>query len=370
MKFSNWFGKKPAQSSLKNSKKEPQVSFTEQELKQQLFNGLKNISTTHFPIGVFGQVSIQISKNEHSEHKALISLPFHTHAVDQELRDALLNTLSRPVEIIFNYQPSQPPASLPKQAKLVIAVASGKGGVGKSTVTANLAAAAAQLGHKVGVIDADIYGPSMPLMFGLQGRHITSRDEKTMEPFYQYDVALNSIGFLVPEDKATIWRGPMASRALMQLINETNWPELDILFVDMPPGTGDIQLTLSEQIKCHAAVIVTTPQNVALADAEKGIQMFQKVNTPVLGVVENMSQFVCSNCGVSHHLFGEGGGERCATKHNVPLLAQLTLNTETREHGDLGLPFSLKDKNFEYQKLAFSLIMHMSKQTQQLIPTI
>ncbi|MDB2373236.1 Mrp/NBP35 family ATP-binding protein, partial [Psychrosphaera haliotis] len=186
----------------------------------------------------------------------------------------------------------------------------------------------------------------------------------------KYDVALNSIGFLVPADKATIWRGPMASRALMQLVNETNWPELDILFVDMPPGTGDIQLTMSEQIKCHGAIIVTTPQNIALADAQKGIEMFQKVNTPILGVVENMSQFTCPDCGASHTLFGAGGGSLCAEKHKIPLLAQLSLKPEIRNQGDIGKPFSLLDTNNEYQKLVFSLMMHMSNQTEQRILTL
>ena len=254
------------------------------------------------------------------------------------------------------------------KVKLVVAVASGKGGVGKSTVCSNLAVALGQLGHKVGVLDADIYGPSMPLMFGLQGEAIGSKDQKTMEPMFQHGVYLNSIGFLVPTDSAAIWRGPMASRALMQVVNETNWPELDILLVDMPPGTGDIQLTMSENIKCDGALIVTTPQNVALADAEKGIAMFNKVNTPVLGLVENMSQFVCDNCGTAHSLFGSGGGEAIAESHKVPLLAQLPLIPAVRAGGDAGQPYVLNENNDnEYRQLAFSLMMQLSKQTQQVI---
>lgn len=375
MKFSNWFGKKSAKSTISKTDISTSATNTSQpvssdrDLKELVFDALKTISTAHFPEGLFGQLSVVINdKNDNVD--VTISLPFHPSKVENELTDALLQKLPENITLHFDFKPVHPPSSLPKKAKVVIAVASGKGGVGKSTVTANLAAAAAKLGHKVGVLDADIYGPSIPMMFGLQGENVTSFDEKTMEPLFKYDVALNSIGFLVPEDKATIWRGPMASRALMQLVNETNWPELDILFVDMPPGTGDIQLTMSEQIKCHAAIIVTTPQNVALADAQKGIAMFQKVNTPILGIVENMSQFTCPDCGASHALFGSGGGNMCAEKHKIPLLAQLSLKSEIRNQGDLGKPFSLLDINYEYQKLVFSLMMHMSKQTEQRILTL
>ncbi len=378
MKFSNWFGKKSIKSSqnasntaTSNNNKLTDDSINSVKtinkaaLKKQIFQALKSLNTLHFPNGIYGQVSVVIS----DDLKATIQLPFNTVKVSTEISDALQALLSTPTPVAFefDYKPTHPPSSLPASAKLVIAIASGKGGVGKSTVTANLAVALAQLGHKVGVLDADIYGPSMPMMFGLQGKNVTSFDEKTMEPFFNHGVLLNSIGFLVPADKATIWRGPMASRALMQVINETNWPELDILLVDMPPGTGDIQLTMSEQVKCHGAVIITTPQNVALADAEKGIQMFQKVNTPVLGVVENMSQFICDKCGAEHYLFGTGGGSACATKHDIPLLAQLSLNPKIRQQADLGTPFSLNDTNYEYQKLAFSLMMQMSKNTEQVI---
>mgnify|MGYP005989567679 CR=1 FL=1 len=376
MKFSNWFGKKSTKSSESetsipaSAEKVTKTTPDKSTLKVQVFDALKSISTANFPEGLFGRMSVVITDKGASGSDVLITTPFYPGAVESELSEALLKVLPDNISIHFNYSPVHPPSSLPQKAKIVIAVASGKGGVGKSTVTANLAAAAAQLGHKVGVLDADIYGPSIPMMFGLQGENVSSFDEKTMEPLFKYDVALNSIGFLVPADKATIWRGPMASRALMQLVNETNWPELDILFVDMPPGTGDIQLTMSEQIKCHAAIIVTTPQNIALADAQKGIEMFQKVNTPILGVVENMSQFTCPDCGASHTLFGAGGGSLCAEKHKIPLLAQLSLKPEIRNQGDIGKPFSLLDTNNEYQKLVFSLMMHMSNQTEQRILTL
>jgi ATP-binding protein involved in chromosome partitioning len=346
-------------------------------MKQKVFDVLKSLQTAHFPNGLSGHISVEIkpanflnkltAKKGTSLNEIKISLPFAIEQVQKELGNEIRRQLPEISSIKFEYRPTVSAVSIAKSAKSVVAIASGKGGVGKSTVTANLAAALAQLGHKVGVLDADIYGPSMPMMFGLQGEHIRSRDEKTMEPFEKYGVVLNSIGFLVPPENATIWRGPMASRALMQIVNETNWPELDILLIDMPPGTGDIQLTLSENIKCDGAIIVTTPQNIALADAEKGIQMFQKVNTPILGLVENMSQFVCSHCGTSHELFGQGGAQACAQNHDLPLLAQLSLNPSVRQLADEGLPFSLNDTNLEYQKLAFSLMMQLSKNTQQTI---
>lgn len=335
-------------------------------MKEKVFDILSSLQNCYFPTGITGQIQVKID-GTHIQ----ISLPFATKNIENEIRRDLFEQLQKEYaqkfEIAFNYLPIETNKSIVKQTKTVVAIASGKGGVGKSTVTTNLAAALAQLGHKVGVVDADIYGPSIPMMFGLQGEQVGSKDEKTMEPMFAHGVWLNSIGFLVPPENATIWRGPMASRALTQIVTETNWPELDILLVDMPPGTGDIQLTLSESIKCDGAIIVTTPQNIALADAEKGIHMFSKVATPILGLVENMSQFVCNHCGTEHALFGEGGGAQCAEKHQVPLLAQLSLNPSIREQGDVGQPFSLNDTNLEYQKLALSLMMQLSKKTQQTI---
>lgn len=330
------------------------------EQKDQLRERLKSINNKWFPKGIFGQIEI-----EQKGKKLIVSLPFEPKSVLTFLTDYVSDIYPN---VDYIYKPTIGNLSGVNGVKTVVAVASGKGGVGKSTVTSNLAVTLAKQGHKVGVLDADIYGPSMPIMFGLEGTSVTTKDEKTMEPHVKFDVSLNSIGFLIPKDKAAIWRGPMASRALMQVVNETNWPELDILLVDMPPGTGDIQLTMSENVKCDGAVIVTTPQNVALADAEKGIEMFQKVATPVLGVVENMSQFICDNCGHIHHLFGSGGGEKCAVQHKVPLLAQLPLNPLVRSAGDSGVPFAMaENEDKEYQQLAFSLMMQLSKQTQQII---
>jgi ATP-binding protein involved in chromosome partitioning len=219
-----------------------------------------------------------------------------------------------------------------------VAVASGKGGVGKSTVAANLALAWAVQGARVGVLDADIYGPSQPLMLGLAGQQPTSPDGKHIRPLVSHGVSAMSIGFLVDAEQPMVWRGPMVTQALTQLLGETQWGELDYLVVDMPPGTGDIQLTLAQRVPVAGAVIVTTPQDIALADARKGLKMFEKVSVPVLGIVENMSVHVCSNCGHAEHIFGAGGGARMAQQYGVRLLGELPLDAHIREEADSGTP--------------------------------
>ena len=220
----------------------------------------------------------------------------------------------------------------------VVAVASGKGGVGKSTVAANLALAWAAAGARVGILDADIYGPSQPLMLGLVGQQPTSPDGKRITPLAAHGVKAMSIGFLVDATQAVAWRGPMVTQALTQLLNDTDWGELDYLVIDMPPGTGDIQLTLAQRVPVAGAVIVTTPQDIALADARKGIAMFEKVSVPVLGVVENMSMHVCTHCGHVEHIFGSGGGERLARESGVRVLGQLPLDALIRAEADGGRP--------------------------------
>ena len=219
----------------------------------------------------------------------------------------------------------------------VIAVGSGKGGVGKSTTSVNLALALKALGARVGVLDADIYGPSVPAMLGLSGRP-ESPDNKSIEPMRAFGVEAMSIGFLVEQDSPMIWRGPMATSALTQLFNDTRWGDLDYLLIDLPPGTGDIQLTLAQKIPVAGAVIVTTPQEIATLDARKALKMFEKVEVPVLGIVENMAVHTCSNCGHAEHLFGEGGGQRIAEQYGVPLLGSLPLDIRIREQGDVGTP--------------------------------
>ena len=231
----------------------------------------------------------------------------------------------------------QPALAPSPRIRNVIAVGSGKGGVGKSTTAVNLALALQRLGAKVGVLDADVYGPSVPAMLGLSGRP-ESPDNKSIEPLRAFGVEAMSIGLLVDVDAPMIWRGPMATSALTQLFNDTRWGDLDYLLVDLPPGTGDIQLTLAQKIPVAGAVIVTTPQDIATLDARKALKMFEKVKVPVLGIVENMAVHVCSNCGHAEHLFGQGGGEAMAAQYGVPLLGSLPLDLRIREQGDAGTP--------------------------------
>ncbi|OLO03214.1 MULTISPECIES: iron-sulfur cluster carrier protein ApbC [Salinicola] len=232
--------------------------------------------------------------------------------------------------------------------KHIVAVASGKGGVGKSTVTANLALAMAAEGYRVGLLDADIYGPSQARMLGLpENTRPEVIDEKSMKPVMAHGIQAMSMAFMVDINQPMVWRGPMVSGAFQQLLNQTLWNDLDFLFIDMPPGTGDIQLTLAQKVPVDGAVIVTTPQDIALLDARKGIEMFRKVNVPVLGVVENMSLHVCSSCGHSEPIFGAGGGERIAEQYDTQLLGQLPLQLSIREQADGGRPSVIADPDGE-----------------------
>lgn len=232
----------------------------------------------------------------------------------------------------------------------IIAVASGKGGVGKSTTSVNIALALQRQGARVGLLDADIYGPSVPIMLGLSGKP-KSLDGKTMEPLEGHNIQANSIGFLMDEDAPAIWRGPMVSQALEQLLNQTNWVDLDYLIVDMPPGTGDIALTMSQKVPLTGAVIVTTPQDLALADARKGLRMFQKVEVPVLGIIENMSMHICSNCGHAEPIFGTEGGRKMAAEYNLPWLGSLPLAMSIRTQTDSGLPTVLAEPDGAIAKM-------------------
>lgn len=260
--------------------------------------------------------------------------------------------------------------------KNIIAVASGKGGVGKSTTAANLALALAAEGARVGVLDADIYGPSQPMMLGVSGRP-ESLDGKNMEPLENHGVQVMSIGFLVEPDQAMIWRGPMATQALEQLLRQTNWKDLDYLIVDMPPGTGDIQLTLSQRVPITGAVIVTTPQDIALLDAKKGITMFQKVGVPILGIVENMAVHVCSNCGHVEHIFGVDGGKKMAQDYGMAYLGALPLALQIREQADSGRPTVVADPDGEvaqiYKQVARDVAVKIAQQSKDFsakFPTI
>ncbi len=225
----------------------------------------------------------------------------------------------------------------------IVAVASAKGGVGKSTCAANLALALSDEGARVGLLDADIYGPSQPRMMGVAGRRPESPDGKTLTPLDNYGVQVMSIGFLIEEDSPMVWRGPMVTQALTQLLNESRWEALDYLVIDLPPGTGDIQLTLSQKVPVAGAVVITTPQDIATLDARKGVKMFEKVNVPVLGILENMSTHCCSQCGHEEHIFGFGGGQRLAEQEGVELLGSLPLDISIREQADRGQPTVVAD---------------------------
>jgi len=262
------------------------------------------------------------------------------------------------------------------EVRNIIAVASGKGGVGKSTTAVNLALALAAEGARVGLLDADIYGPSQPMMMGLSGKPETL-DGKTMEPHLKHGVQVMSIGFLVAQDEAMIWRGPMATQALEQLLRQTNWKDLDYLIVDMPPGTGDIQLTLAQRVPITGAVVVTTPQDIALLDARKGIKMFEKVGVPILGIVENMAVHVCSQCGHVEHIFGADGGQRMAIDFNLNYLGALPLDIQIRLQADSGTPTVVAEPQSEvaglYKTVARKVALKVAQQAKDFsskFPTI
>ena len=265
----------------------------------------------------------------------------------------------------------QPGLTPSLRVRNVIAVGSGKGGVGKSTTAVNLALALHAEGARVGILDADVYGPSIPTMLGLSGKP-ESPDNKSIEPMRAFGVEAMSIGFLVDADTPMIWRGPMATSALTQLFNDTRWDDLDYLLIDLPPGTGDIQLTLAQKIPVAGAVVVTTPQDIATLDAKKALKMFQKVEVAVLGIIENMALHVCSQCGHEEHLFGEGGGQRMAAQYGVPLLGSLPLDISIREQGDVGQPIMVAATGSQvadaYRQAARALVVQLELRPRASMP--
>jgi len=311
------------------------------EKRQVIEAALTNYRSTNFPQGVLA-VCLSFAVNCEQDANILVNLtmPFPCQGeldeIAQNLTDSFQQTVRFSIELKVNSVRSFSLNGSGDKIKNIIAIASGKGGVGKSTTTVNLAYALIAEGARVGILDADIYGPSIPTLLGLKNAKPSSADGKLMTPLAAHGLSAMSIGFLVDENDATVWRGPMASGAFNQLLNETAWPELDYLLIDMPPGTGDIQLTLAQKVPVAAAVIVTTPQDIALIDAAKGITMFDKVNVPVLGVIENMSYHLCENCGHKSHVFGEAGGVKMAESKQSQLLGQLPLNIQIRQDADFG----------------------------------
>jgi ATP-binding protein involved in chromosome partitioning len=294
---------------------------------------IKNLSVSEGDVAFDVELGYPAKSQIPGFRKALIAAAKGVAGVDNVSCNVTINIVAHA---------AQRGVALMPTVKNIVAVASGKGGVGKSTTAVNLALALAAEGAKVGLLDADIYGPSQPMMMGIEGRP-ESEDGKTMEAMENYGVQVMSIGFLVAQDEAMVWRGPMATQALEQLIRQTNWKDLDYLIVDMPPGTGDIQLTLSQRVPMTGAVIVTTPQDIALLDAKKGIKMFEKVGVPILGIVENMAVHICTQCGHSEHIFGEDGGKRMAAEYNMDYLGALPLDMQIRLQADNGRPTVVSD---------------------------
>ena len=266
-----------------------------------------------------------------------------------------------------NVSADEAPKELAPYVKKIVAVASGKGGVGKSTTAINLAASFASIGLSVGILDADIYGPSLPRMMGINEKP-TSLDGKILQPIERFNIKCMSIGFLVPEDSPTIWRGPMVMSALEQMLRDVAWGALDIMVVDMPPGTGDAQLTMSQRVPLAGAVIVSTPQDIALLDARKGLNMFRKVDVPVLGIIENMSMFICPNCGAESHIFGHGGAKEEAKNLEVDFLGELPLHMDIRTTSDAGTPIVLKTPDGDhasiYKEIAGSIWSKLNESTE------
>ena len=338
-----------------------------ESLQEAITNTITNLTIDPFEVGALSAKNIEAADLKKGHLTLTLSLPFPAKsmwpAFEQALQDALLKlddieTVSINFMTQIQAHAVQGNTTPLKGVKNIIAVASGKGGVGKSTTSVNLALALQQEGAQVGVLDADIYGPSIPTMLGVHNKPET-KDGKSMEPIFAYGLQLMSIGFLIKPDDPMIWRGPIVTSTLTQLLNETNWQDLDYLIIDLPPGTGDVQLTLSQQIPVTGSIIVTTPQEVALIDARKGLRMFEKVNIPVLGVVENMSTHICSQCGHEEAIFGEHGGKRLAEEHQVTFLGALPLNSKIRQQADEGKPTVVAepagDIALKYRHIAYSV---------------
>jgi ATP-binding protein involved in chromosome partitioning len=349
---------------------------------QELLEALKQIKYPGFSRDIvdFGMVkdiliggtSVVVQLTSSTDNAQTLAL------IRQHVTEALKSLVAVPVQVEFQRPaPGSPLPRAPKPAipgiQYVVAVASGKGGVGKSTVSTNLAAAFASIGRRVGLLDADVYGPSIPLMLGIHERpHVT--EEKKLVPVAQYGVKVMSTGFLVPDGQAVVWRGPMLDKLLTEFIQNVEWGELDVLIVDLPPGTGDAQLTMVQKTPLSGGVVVTTPQDVALLDVRRGVKMFTEAQVPVLGVIENMSYHVCRRCGHRAEIFSHGGGARMAEQFHIPFLGEIPLVQEIRVDGDRGVPLVVASPNHP-QSLAFvhivrQVLMRLEEQTRRNVGTI
>lgn len=346
--------------------------------KEQVLSALSGVIEPHLEkdlesAGIVGDIVIE----ESGRVVIKLTLSYPAASYHAQLSDDVVGAVSKVTgvtDVVLNIDTAIASRSVQAGVKLLdgvkntIAVASGKGGVGKSTVSANLALALAAEGARVGVLDADIYGPSQPRMLGATGKPDT-KDGKSLEPKENYGVQVMSIGFLIDDETPMIWRGPMVTQALEQLLRDTRWRDLDYLIIDLPPGTGDIQLTLSQKIPVSASVIVTTPQDIALLDARKAYKMFEKVKIPVLGVVENMSTHICSQCGNEEHIFGEGGGQTMATDYDISFLGSLPLAMRIREDADGGRPTVVAEPDgaiaASYKKIARNVSAKLSMQQKE-----
>lgn len=317
-----------------------------QPTKDAIEAAIKDYSEPHLGRDLVAAHAIKDIAIEGDQVRIKVVLGFPAKGIQQTIAEALSERVSKldgvgavAVDVSWEIKAHSVQKSLKPidNVKNIIAVASGKGGVGKSTTAVNLALALAAEGAKVGLLDADIYGPSQPRMLGINGQP-ESKDGRTLEPMVSHDIQTMSIGFLIEEETPMIWRGPMVTQALEQLLNDTNWSDLDYLVIDLPPGTGDTQLTLAQKVPVSGAIIVTTPQDIALLDARKGLKMFQKVEVPVLGIVENMSIHICSKCGHEEHIFGQGGGQSMSDQYGIDLLGALPLDIRIREETDSGKP--------------------------------
>ena len=329
---------------------------------------------THQPLAHSRNVRVQNDTHDNIP-VATVTLPYPARSLETDLKQQLIDALLQSgfaaplphIQITARVLPHAAPSRMPlvPGVKNMVAIMSAKGGVGKSTTATNLALALATEGARVGLLDADIYGPSVPLLLGLRGQEPQVIDNARIVPLEKFGIKAMSIGLLVPDEKATIWRAPMALKALEQLLRQTQWgappdDELDYLIVDMPPGTGDIQLSMSQRMPLTAAVMVTTPQDLALLDVKKGVQMLQKVGVPVLGMIENMAVHICSQCGHREHIFGAGGGKALAREHGLPYLGALPLTLQIRQQADAGVPVAAADPQGEiaaiYRDMALQIM--------------